>query len=42
MERLSDGLDRIRTGRRLAEHVEKGARHLALLRTVKTELSDSN
>ena len=41
MERLSDGLDRIRTGRRLAEHVEKGARHLALLRTTRTESPDS-
>lgn len=40
MERLSDGLDRIRTGRRLAEHVEKGARHLALLRTTRTESPD--
>lgn len=42
MERLSDGLDRIRTGRRLAEHVEKGARHLALLRTTRTESPDSD
>jgi phosphate:Na+ symporter len=42
MERLSDGLDRIRTGRRLAEHVEKGARHLALLRTTRSESPDSD
>lgn len=36
IDRLSDGLERIRVGRRLVEHVEKGARNLALLRSAKS------
>jgi hypothetical protein len=40
VDRLSDLLDRARNARRLSEQLEKGARHLELLRSAKPNARD--